>query len=48
MKLFYKRIQRLKLTYFNVNASVLFIVQMFVYMGNENSYTFYTCYWKHF
>ena len=33
----FKRLQRLKLTYFNVNASVLFIVQMVVYMGNESS-----------
>ena len=36
----FKCLQRLKLNYFNVNASDLFIVQMFVYMGNESSYTF--------
>ena len=34
----FKRLQRLKITYFNVNASVLFLVQLFVYMGNESSY----------
>ena len=44
----FKRFKRLKLTYFNANASVLFIVQMFVYMGNESSYTFYACQKRHF